>query len=206
MTRTTDRLRTFYDRAARSYDRWLGYFERWMRVSDSRHRLLGLAHGATLDVGAGTGLSFAHYPATVRLTGIDLSSAMLELAQRRSARLGIEVDLRLGDVEAMPFGDGQFDTVTATYALSVVAEPRRAVDEIWRVLKPGGRLLVLDQVSSHLAGIRWLQWMIDPLLVRYAGWHIGRDLVRILTSRGFTVERRRERLGTHDELVCRKPA
>jgi SAM-dependent methyltransferase len=130
---------------------------------------------------------------------------MLELARQRAQRLGIEVDLRLGDAAALDFADRQFDTVVATHFLSVVADEQRVVSEIGRVLKPGGRLLVIDHVQSHIVLIRFMQQALDPIAARYAGWHMGRDIVGLLTSHGFLIdERHRSRLGMLDEIVSRR--
>jgi ubiquinone/menaquinone biosynthesis C-methylase UbiE len=203
----TDRIRCFYDRKAHSYDRWLAYYDRWMKVGESRHRLLSHARGQTLEVGAGTGVNLPHYPVGVKLTAVELSPAMLEVARRRATRLGIAVDLRLGHAAAMDFADGQFDTVVATHFLSVVADEQRVVSEIDRVLRPGGHLLVLDHVQSHLTPVRLIQKVLDPVATRYSGWHIGRDLVGLLTSHGFLIDqRRRSRLGMLDEVVGRRAA
>jgi ubiquinone/menaquinone biosynthesis C-methylase UbiE len=203
----TDRLREFYDKTAHSYDRWLAYYDRWMNVGESRDRLLSLAHGQTLEVGVGTGVNLPHYPAEVALTGVELSPAMLGVARQRAHRLGIEVDLRVGDATALDFADKQFDTVVATHFLSVAVDEQRAVREIRRVLKPGGHALVLDHGQSHIPPIRVIQKALDPITTRYAGWHVGRDLVSLLVSNGFLIDaRRHSRLGMLVEVVGRRPA
>jgi ubiquinone/menaquinone biosynthesis C-methylase UbiE len=155
-------------------------------------------------VGIGTGLNLVHYPADVMLTGIDLSPAMLAIARQRAAALAIDADLRVGDGQDLELEAGQFDTVMATLFLSVVPDPRRAAAEFRRVLKPGGQLLVLDHVRSNIRLGRVVQAALDPLLTRYAGWHVRRDLPRTLASLGFSLEaQRRGRLGMVVELVAR---
>lgn len=202
-----DRLRDFYDRTASGYDRWLAYYDRWMKAGERRHRLLALARGQTLEVGIGTGLSLAHYPSGVTLTAVELSPAMLDVARRRAHGLGIEVEFRVGDAAALDLADGQFDTVVATHFLSVAADVQGALSEIRRVLKPGGHLLVLDHGQSSSPPIRLIQKALDPIVTRYAGWHVGRDLVGLLTSNGFLIdERRHSRLGMLAAIVGRRAA
>lgn len=194
----------FYAKTARNYDHWLGHYERWMGLRPGRRRLLARARGRTLEVGVGTGVNLPLYPASVELTGIDLSPAMLDIARERAAELGRKAELRIGNVENLDFTEDAFDTVVATLFLSAVPEQRRALAEIRRVLKPDGRLLVLDQVRTTSAPVRWLQRLVEPVAVRFAGWHLARDLINDLTSAGFAIEAyRRSKLGMVAELVAR---
>jgi ubiquinone/menaquinone biosynthesis C-methylase UbiE len=199
------RIREFYDSTATDYDQWLGYYERWMKLGEGRRRLLSRARGRTLEVGVGTGVNLPHYPPDVQLTAVDLSPGMLELARNRAQRLGLNVDLRIADAHQLGFDDDHFDTVVVTLVLSTVPACRRAATEIHRVLKPGGRLLVLDHVRSPIAPVRWIQRTIEPLVASYAGWHLTRDPLDYVESTGFTVEScSRSRLGMIEELVARK--
>ena len=199
------RIGEFYDSTAGDYDRWLSYYERWMKLGDGRRRLLSRARGRTLEVGVGTGANLPHYPPDVQLTAVDLSPGMLELARVRAQRLGLDVDVRVTDAYQLDFADDHFDTVAITLVLSTVPDDRRAIAEIRRVLKPGGRLLVLDHVRSPIAPVCWMQRMIEPLVVSYAGWHVTRDPLDYVESTGFAVEYcGRSRLGMVEELVARK--
>jgi ubiquinone/menaquinone biosynthesis C-methylase UbiE len=200
------RVRDYYDRAASDYDRWLRYYERLMRVAIRRRRLLSLAEGRTLEVGVGTGVNLPHYARDLRLTGVDLSPGMLAVAARRASGLGRDVDLRVGDVQRLDFADASFDTVVATLVLSAVPDARRAFAEIGRVLKPGGRLLVLDHVRSTIRPVRWLQRLVEPVFARYALWHFARDPLHDLQVAGYAVEAcHRSGLGMLMELVVRSP-
>ncbi len=136
-----------YWRTADSYDRVL---ERRLHSV----RLLGLCMSAPrpgmsiLDVGCGTGAYLALYRgAGCRLYGLDASPAMLAVAR---ARLGQGADLRLGDAACMPYGDGAFDLVLCMLALHEMdgAERPRVLSEMQRVLKPGGRILLIDYHSG----------------------------------------------------------
>ncbi|MBA3450659.1 MAG: methyltransferase domain-containing protein, partial [Chloroflexia bacterium] len=100
-----------------------------------------------------------------------------------------------------------FDTVVATLALSSIPDDRRAVGEVWRVLRPGGRFLLLEHVRSPLLPVRLLQRVLDPLFVRCYGDHLLRDPLDHLAAAGFVVDRvERSKGGLIARLVARKPA
>lgn len=129
------RVTRTYDRAAAVYDACDGV----MNLIGGRHRrrrLVRRVHGATLEVGIGTGRNLEHYPPDVTLTGIDVSGRMLGRAGHRAARLGRTVRLLEADVQSLPFADASFDTVLATCVFCSVADPKRGLTEIRRV---GGR-------------------------------------------------------------------
>jgi phosphatidylethanolamine/phosphatidyl-N-methylethanolamine N-methyltransferase len=103
-----------------------------------------------LEVGVGTGLSLPLYPAGVKVTGIDVSREMLDKARARVERRGltnIEALLEM-DAEAMTFPDAKFDKVVAMYVISVVPHPERLLEELHRVCKPDGEILLVNHVSS----------------------------------------------------------
>jgi ubiquinone/menaquinone biosynthesis C-methylase UbiE len=102
------------------------------------------AGGDVLESAAGTGLNLPYYPADVHLTGIDLSPAVLDIARRRAASLGREVDLRVGDAERLEFADECFDTVVCTYSLLRA----RSWSQRRPQVLPAGRLMIDDQASS----------------------------------------------------------
>lgn len=132
----------------------------------------------------GTGRNVPLYGEDVELVGIDLSPKMLAVARRRAAELGREVDLREGDAEQLPFPDTSFDTVVCTLAVCAVPDRDRALAEMHRVLRPGGRLLLLDHAER-----RWLR---------------GRP-ADVAERQGFVIERReRMRLGLIQRMVARK--
>jgi ubiquinone/menaquinone biosynthesis C-methylase UbiE len=174
---------------------------------DRRTRLCSLARGEVLEVAAGTGLNFAYYPSRIRLTAVELSPAMLAVARERARDLGLAVDLRLGDAQALEFPDASFDTVVCALALCTIPDDRRALAETWRVLRPDGRLLLLEHVRSPRHGVRFVEGLLDPLAVRFMGDHLLRDPLDHLHSLGFLVERvERAKLGLLEWVVARKPA
>ena len=202
----TERVRRYYEQIAHRYDEYVGYFEKLL-VGDGRQWVCRQAAGDVLELAIGTGRNLPYYPSDVRLTGVDLTPAMLELARQRANALGREVDLRLGDAQALDLPDAQFDTVVATLALSSIPDERRAVAEARRVLRPGGRLLLLEHVRSPLLPVRLLQRLLDPLFVRCYGDHLLRDPLDHLAAEGFVIERvERLKAGLIERLVARTPA
>jgi phosphatidylethanolamine/phosphatidyl-N-methylethanolamine N-methyltransferase len=85
-----------------------------MGGTERRRRVLSRATGDVLEIGVGTGINFEHYPADVRVNGIDISEQMLRRARERAELVGRSVELEVADVEKLPYGDATFDSVTAT--------------------------------------------------------------------------------------------
>ncbi len=200
----TERVRAIYERLAGDYDRMIASWERLLFM-DGRQWVCSQARGDVLEIAVGTGRNLDAYPRGVRLIGIDLSPAMLGLAKARARQLGADVDLQLGDAQALSFAAESFDTVVVTLALCAVPDDRRAIHEAARVLRPGGRLVWLEHVRSPFAPVRWVQQVLDPLLVRLEADHLLRDPIDHIERESFTVERlERSRLGFVERGIARK--
>jgi ubiquinone/menaquinone biosynthesis C-methylase UbiE len=123
-----------------------------------RRELLGAATGRTLEIGAGTGLNLAGYPADLpALIVTEPDPAMRRQLERRAE--GFETDVHVIDApaERLPFDDGSLDTVVSTLVLCTVDDPQAALSEIVRVLRPGGRLLFIEHVRSDSRMLAWWQ-------------------------------------------------
>jgi ubiquinone/menaquinone biosynthesis C-methylase UbiE len=132
---------------------------------------------------------------------------MLEIARKRAEDLGRDVDLRIGDAQALEFEDQSFDTVIITFGLCTIPDDRRAVAEAHRVLRPGGRLVLLEHVRSPSLPIRAVQRALDQLSVRFAADHLVRDPLDYLGSVGFEIESvERLKRGIVERVVARKSA
>lgn len=149
----TEAVRRVYEREAANYDRNVKLPERLL-FSGGREWVCAQAEGEVLEIAVGTGLNFPHYADGVRLTGIEFVPAMLDIARRRAVGLGRSVDLRLGDAQALEFEDATFDTVVCTLSLCTIPDDRAAVAEVRRVLRPGGRFVVLEHVRSPTRAVR----------------------------------------------------
>lgn len=202
----TARVRQQYERDAARYDQGIAVSERWF-FKGGREWVASQAKGEVLEVAIGTGRNLAYYPPDVTLTGIELSPAMLELARQRAQALGRAIDLQLGDAEMLPFPDGRFDTVVCTLALCTIPHPRQALQEAWRVLRPGGHLLLLEHVRSPSWPVRALQYMLEPLSVRFGADHLLREPLEDAQAVGFQIEQlKRSSWGVSERLVAVKPA
>ncbi|HET6317943.1 MAG TPA: class I SAM-dependent methyltransferase [Chloroflexota bacterium] len=200
----TERLRRFWDTHASTYDREMAFFER-IFVGDGRAWACSQASGDVLEVAIGTGRNLPFYPVDLRLTGIEFSPAMLELARERARELGRQVDLRSGDAHVLEFADDSFDTVVCTLSLCGIADDRRAVSEMRRVLRPGGRLILLDHVAGSPGWVRALQWLIERITVPLEGEHMLRRPLHIVQEQGFVLEfSERSELGIIERLIARK--
>jgi ubiquinone/menaquinone biosynthesis C-methylase UbiE len=131
---------------------------------------------------------------------------MLAHARRRAAASGRTVSLHVGDAQRLEFPDASFDTVVCTFALCAIPDERRAIAEMWRVLRPGGRLRLADHVVSTSAPVRVLQRALEVVTIRVGGEHFRRRPVVQVRELGFAVEQQeRFKLGLVERIVARKP-
>src|SRR6266536_4920895 len=140
----------------------------------ARQRMLARAHGRVLELGIGTGLNLAYYPPGVELTGIDISPHMLDRARQRAARLGVTAVLEVADIEALPYPDASFDTVTATCVFCSVDDPVRGLREAARVVRPDGQVLLYEHVRPHNPILGKLTDLVSPLTRRLFGPELNR--------------------------------
>jgi glyoxylase-like metal-dependent hydrolase (beta-lactamase superfamily II) len=130
----------------------------------------------------------------------------LEIARKRARELGRKIDLRVGDAQALDFPDASFDTVICTLALCTIPDDRAAVSEAKRVLRPGGRFLLLEHVRSPVPSVRLGQRLLEPLMLRFEGDHLLREPLEHLRAEEFAIERLlRSKLGIVERIAARKP-
>jgi ubiquinone/menaquinone biosynthesis C-methylase UbiE len=201
----TDQLRSLWERYAPRYDRDTGFYDFFL-IGDSRSWACSQASGEVLEVAIGTGRNLSFYPRGVQLTGIDFSPAMLEIARDRAAKLAIDIILLEADAQHLPFADDRFDTVVCTLALSSIPDPAAAINEMHRVLHPGGQLRVVGHVASPYRVVRAGQRRLERLSIRLAGDHQTRQPYPDIVAAGFTVDRReRLRAGVIERIRAVKP-
>jgi len=200
-----EQIRRVYEREASNYDRNVKLPERLL-FSGGREWVCARAEGEVLEIAVGTGLNLPYYPDGVRLTGIEFVPAMLDIARRRAVELGRPVELRLGDAQALEFEDGTFDTVVCTLSLCTIPDDRAAVAEVRRVLRPGGRFVLLEHVRSPVRPVRAVQRLLAPAFVRFGADHVLREPLERVRAEGFSIELlERSKLGLVERLVARKP-
>lgn len=201
---TLDELQNEYDARADGYEQKLWFDQHILGVARLRKQLMSKARGDILDVACGTGLNFPFFPPSSRITATDLSPQMLEIAHQKAAQLHLNVDAKVMDAEHLEFATGSFDTVTSTLSTCTFPDPIQALQEMGRVCRPGGQILLLEHGRSSWdwlakyqdqhayehyqanAGCRWNQ---DPLdLVKAAGLQV--------------VSSKRSRLGIFHSIVA----
>jgi len=191
---------------AGGYDRQIAFFERIL-FGDGRAWVCSQARGRTLELAAGTARNLPFYPPGVEVIGVELSPEMLARGRERARRLGHPADLRLGDVQSLEFDDDSFDTVTCTLGFCTIPDTTTAALEAYRVLRPGGQLLMLEHVRSPVRSVRAGQRLLEPLAARFEADHLLREPLDYLPGVGFQVDEvRRSKWGIVERLRAHKPA
>jgi SAM-dependent methyltransferase len=172
------------------YDPFLALGER-RGMASRRRALLALARGRVLELGAGTGLNLAHYPAGMgELVLTEPDSAMCARLARRVARSRRDATVVAARAEALPFRDGAFDTVVSTLVLCTVEDPVAAVREVRRVLAPGGRLLFVEHVRASAPRLaRWQDRLARPWRAFAGGCRCNQATLELLERGQLRVER-----------------
>ena len=159
-----------------------------------------------LEVGVGTGISLGAYPPYVRIVGIDPSDEMRAhaIAKIQSNGTG-HIELRKGDAQHLEFADNSFDWVTSFHVMTVVPEPRRMMDEMVRVCKPGGRIVLVSHFASRNPLLYFMGTIINPL-TKLLGWTTRLRAADVLDGQPIMVERHQplSRLSVHYAIVARK--
>lgn len=198
--------RRCYAREARKYDQGMDFWERKLFGPEHRSWACSRAVGDTLEVAIGTALNLPYYPPGVRLTGIDLTPEMLAQAQTRARRIGLDIDLREADAHDLPFSDASFDTVVSTYAMCSFRDEVRVIAEMIRVLRPGGRLILIDHIGSSVKPLYWLQRIYEFVPSRTKGEYMTRRPLLHVEAAGLDIEASdRLRAGVIERLVALKP-
>jgi ubiquinone/menaquinone biosynthesis C-methylase UbiE len=185
-----------FDQIAAPYDRGMAPLETlWLR--QLRGRLIPQARGKVLEIGVGTGANFPFLAPSARLTAVDESVDMLTIAAQRAAAFGRHIQLSQTDVEHLSFPAGHFDAVIASLVLCSVVDQRRALGELWRVLrKPGGQLLLLEHMRPHLRPLAWLVDLANsPWYALNGRCHLNRETHQMILEAGFRVQRVETRVG-----------
>ena len=158
-----------YDKLAKVYDLTFGPTLHPGRLQ-AIQRMGITGQDRVLEVGVGTGINLSLYPRDATVIGIDFSSSMLEKARERAARKDVPHSLRLLQMDAadLKFADDSFDIVYAPYLISVVPDPVRVAQEMRRVCRPGGRIVILNHFLSPNPILSRLERSISPFTI-----HIG---------------------------------
>jgi len=201
----TAKVLRVYEQMAPRYDKDIRFWEK-VQFGGGRQWVAARVQGQVLEVAVGTGLNLPLYPPTVTLSGVELSPAMLALARQRATEHDLNVDLREGDAQALPFDDASFDTTVCTLSLCTIPDPAAAIAEMRRVLRPGGLMLLLDHIGSTWPPIWAVQRLIEQFTIRSAGEYMTRRQLPLVQAAGFEIlETQRLKAGTVERIAARKP-
>jgi SAM-dependent methyltransferase len=175
-----------WDAASRSLDLFAWGEDR--RLGPHKRRLFSKIRGATLMVAAGTGNDFKFFPPGQHIVAIDISPQMLERAAQKAAAYQGTIELRVMDVCELPFADASFDTAVTVCTFCSVPRPVVGLRELYRVLKPGGQLLMFEHVRSKIGPFGIFLDLMTPLS-RRLGPDLNRDTVGNVQKAGFQLRR-----------------
>lgn len=172
------------------YADWMNRFDRVDRLLTGRYRRrqFGDAEGRVLDVACGTGTNFPYLPNGVDLVGIDVSPDMLAHARERLDGLDLDGDLRRMDAQALEFPDDSFDTVVSALSTCTFPDPVAALEEMARVCRPGGRILLVEHGRSDVGPFaRFQDWRADAHYEQ-AGCRWNQEPLDVVSRAGLPVE------------------
>jgi ubiquinone/menaquinone biosynthesis C-methylase UbiE len=167
-------------------------------ILEERKRLVPRASGRVLEIGVGTGLNLPFYDGVnvTQVVAIDPSPELLARARERVDACPAPVELLVASACALPLDAASFDAAVMTYTLCSVDEPLRALGEIRRVLRPGGRLIFVEHGLAQRASTRLVQRGLTPVWRRFSGnCHLDRDVKAELREAAFRVVELEEREG-----------
>lgn len=146
---------------------------------------MGIRSGErVLDIGVGTGLALANYPSDCEVVGIDISDGMLRRAARRVRQGRMDwIHLSVANGLQLPFPDGVFDHVMASHVITVVSEPVRLIEEIRRVTRPGGQIVIINHFQSSNRMVALIEKWLCPLC-QQLGWRSDLRLSELLQDTG----------------------
>jgi ubiquinone/menaquinone biosynthesis C-methylase UbiE len=175
-----------WDKASQNFDFFTWADDR--RLGPHKQRLFAKIRGATLMVAAGTGNDFRFFPPEQSIIAIDISPRMLERAAAKAAHYPGTIELRQMDVTQLPFPENTFDTVVTVCTFCSVPKPVAGLRELYRVLKPGGQILMFEHVRSRIGPVGvFLDLM--TFFSRRMGPDLNRDTVGNVEKAGFRIRR-----------------
>lgn len=192
-----------YNRFAPWYD-WVEGVPDLLGVRRLRRQVLRRAAGRVLEVAVGTGKNLTYYPPGCRIIALDLSKEMLSIARKRAATLPFPVFFLVADAEALPFADKSFDTVVSSLSTCTFPNPVAALEEMARVCRTNGKILLLEHGRSDREWIGQWQDRHAEQFAKPLGCHWNRETLDLVREAGLkTNEARRVFFGVFHQLEAR---
>jgi len=176
-----------WDDASRTYDFFAAVDDR--RLGSEKQKLLAKLRGKALHVAAGTGNDYKFFPPGMDIVSIDISPKMLEQARIKAADYKGSLQLREADVHNLDYPDETFDSIATVFTFCSVPKPIAGLRELYRVLKPGGQILMLEHVRSTAIGPVGIILDLMTLITRKLGPDLNRDTVGNVQKAGFRLRR-----------------
>ncbi|WP_372712607.1 class I SAM-dependent methyltransferase [Ilyobacter sp.] len=178
-----------YNRVAKNYDK----MEQMMFFNKHREGLIALASGKVLELGVGTGANLPYYSKNLSVTGIDFSRKMLEKSKNVIEKNHIKnIKLEEMDIQNMTFENDSFDCAVSTCVFCTVPDPIAGLKEVYRVLKPGGKVLFLEHMRSRNPLVNIILFMLTVMSKLILGTSMVRKTQENIESVGFKITERRD--------------
>lgn len=199
-TYTTEEIKRKYNDFASTY-RTMERVQELLGLRKLRQRLLQRASGEVLEVACGTGANFPYYPQGCAVTAIDLSPAMVAIAEQRTKTVALDINIQLMDAERLAFREESFDTVVSSLTLCTFPDPITALEEMKRVCRKDGRILLLEHGQSSNRLVGRFQDIREDAHAKRLGCHWNREPLELVEQAGLCpIVTRRTFLGIFHEI------
>jgi len=202
---TVHKLQSAYDKIADQYEKKIWFDQHVLGVARLRKKLLSKANGKILEVACGTGQNLPLFAPNSEITAVDLSPKMLEFARANAIKFGLNVNFAVMNAEKLEFADESFDTVVSTLSTCTFPNPVKALQEIKRVCRPDGLILLLEHGHSNLPWIaRYQDRNEDQHYQDHAGCRWNQDPLDLVQSADLQVlKSKRSILGMFHSMEVR---
>jgi len=154
-----------------------------------RKQLLSHARGSILEIGAGTGENFKHYPLGSDVTATDVSTRIIEKAKDEAVERGLKASFVVSPVEELQFEFESFDTIVSTFTLCAYEKPETVLGQIGSWCKQSGIILLMEYGLSQNGLVSWAQKKMAPVHYKKTGYHIDRDMLKLVAASGLRVKK-----------------